>query len=105
MDSGNIFDHLPSDLKEEVFEQLLESDAVRIERIISKGHSSPEQGWYDQPQNEWVLVLQGAAVISFEGGLEEEMRPGSYLNIPAHRKHRVKWTAPDTETIWLALFY
>ena len=105
MGSGNIFEQLPADFKDEVFEKLLESESVRIERIISKGHSSPAQGWYDQTENEWVMVLQGQAIINFEAGDEVVLKPGSYLNIPAHRKHRVKWTTSDVETIWLALFY
>jgi len=33
------------------------------------------------------------------------MMPGSYVHIPAHCKHRVEWTDPDVETIWLAMYY
>ena len=41
---------------------------VRIERIISHGHASPADFWYDQAQHEWVIVLKGAARLQFEDG-------------------------------------
>jgi cupin 2 domain-containing protein len=34
-----------------------------------------------------------------------EMKPGDFLNIPAHRRHRVEWTTPGEPTIWLAVHY
>ena len=101
----NIFDAIPENLEAEVFERLVESDGVCIERIISKGHSSPGSGWYDQPGNEWVLVLSGEALLIYENGSSVKLIPGSYVDIPAHTKHKVEWTAPDTETIWLAVHY
>ncbi len=102
---NNIFDQLPEDLQSEVIEDILKSDKLRIERIISKGHTSPPTEWYDQEQNEWVIVLQGEAVIEFEEAGEQRMLRGSYANIPAHSRHRVKWTTPESETIWLAIHY
>jgi cupin 2 domain-containing protein len=101
----NIFSSVPESMEKEIFEDLLKNDSVRIERIISKGQSSPEFGWYDQEENEWVIVLEGAGIISYEDGREEKLCKGDFLNIPAHTKHKVKWTAPDTTTIWLAVFY
>ena len=101
----NIFDAIPQKLETELFESLLEHDNVQIERIISKGHTSPESGWYNQDRNEWVIVLQGAAVLSFADGTSRQMKAGDYINITAHQKHRVQWTDPDTETIWLAIHY
>jgi len=88
-----------------VFETLLDKEHVKIERIISKGQTSPESGWYDQAQHEWVLLLEGAATITFEDGKETNLSKGDHLNIPAHVKHKVSWTDPDVETIWLAVFY
>lgn len=88
-----------------MFEDLLKHDNVRIERIVSKGHISPEQGWYDQAENEWVIVLQGAAKLLFDGGREVNLLPGGYINIPAHCKHKVSWTEPNSITVWLAVFY
>ena len=77
----------------------------RIERIVSQGHASPEDFWYDQDQDEWVLVLKGAARLRFEGEEPVEMEPGAHVNIPAHKRHRVEWTTPDEPTIWLAVHY
>lgn len=102
---NNIFNAIPKNLKAEVFERLVESDAVRIERIISKGHKSPESGWYDQDENEWLIVLRGEAILLFEDNSSLTMKEGDFINIPAHQKHKVKWTAPNIETIWLAIFY
>ncbi|MEO8496473.1 MAG: cupin domain-containing protein, partial [Planctomycetota bacterium] len=65
---------------------------------------SAEGFWYNQQEHEWVVVLQGAARLQFEDELVE-LRPGDFVNIPAHRKHRVEWTTPDEPTIWLAVFY
>ncbi len=101
----NIFDSIPDNLDEEVFDLLLQNNQIKIERIISKGQSSPKSGWYNQDKNEWVIVLKGEAVISFENNKEVNLKVGSYLDIPAHIKHKVKWTDPETETIWLAVFY
>ena len=101
----NIFESIPDNLDEEIFELLVQSENVKIERIISKGHTSPESGWYDQERNEWVIVLKGEAIISFENEKEVNLRTGSHINIPAHKRHKVSWTDPKTETIWLAIHY
>ena len=101
----NIFESIPSDMGDEIFDVLVEKDALRIERIISKGHQSPSVGWYNQEQDEWVIVLQGAAIITFEDGCDSKLGRGDYLHIPAHTKHKVSWTNPEIETIWLAVHF
>jgi len=101
----NVFELLPEDLDTEVVESIVNSKNVKVERIISKGHTSPAKGWYDQSQAEWVIVLQGEAIIIFENDKEYHLVVGSYLNIPVRTKHKVKWTKPETETIWLAVHY
>ena len=100
----NIFDDLPQLLPTEVVQTLVQAGDVRIERIVSHGHASPVDFWYDQPQHEWVIVLQGAARLQFEDGMVE-MNPGDFINIPAFRKHRVDWTTLDETTVWLAVRY
>ena len=105
MNPANINDRLPSDLPAEAFDELLRTPGVRIERIVSRGHTSPESGWYDQNEHEWVMVLQGAGTLSFEDGSICHLEAGDYLNIPAHCRHRVSWTDPDRMTVWLAVFY
>ena len=100
----NLFSDLPSNLPDELFATLLDATNLRIERIISHGHSSPEDFWYDQDEHEWVVVLQGATRLSIEGEIKV-LKPGDFINIPAHQKHRVAWTTPDEPTVWLAVFY
>ncbi len=100
----NLFADVPSPLPDELFTTLLEASDVRIERIVSHGHASPEGFWYDQDQHEWVMVLKGAARLRFEDEVVE-MKPGDFVNIPAHTKHRVEWTTPDEPTLWLAVHY
>jgi cupin 2 domain-containing protein len=103
---GNLFSHIPLAIDDEVFDTILSSDRCEIERIISKGHKSPSDYWYDQERNEWVMVLKGAAKLKFKKDNKIiEMLPGDYLLIPAHCKHRVEWTDPIVETIWLAVYY
>ena len=101
---GNLFTDLPTGLPEELIETLCENRNVRIERIISNGHTSPPGFWYDQPQHEWVVLLKGAARIGFEDQTFD-LHPGDFINIPAHKKHRIEWTTPNEPTVWLAVFY
>ena len=104
--SSNLFTDLPGRLPDELVTTLLETAGVRIERIVSNGHASPEDFWYDQEQDEWVMVLRGAARLRIKDEEQPiEMKPGAFVNIPAHTKHRVEWTAPDEPTIWLAVYY
>jgi cupin 2 domain-containing protein len=100
----NIYQDLPQQLPKEVVQTLIRATDVRIERIISHGHASAKDFWYDQPQHEWVIVLQGAARLQFEDGMLE-MKVGDFINIPAFKKHRVDWTTSDQPTIWLGVRY
>jgi len=102
---SNIFETIPDDISAEIFETLINSENVKIERIISKGHSSPDSGWYDQDRNEWIILLKGEAVLLFADESSVSLKAGDYINITAHQKHKVKWTDPDIETIWLAIHY
>jgi cupin 2 domain-containing protein len=79
----NILADIPANLPEELTTVLQEGNGVRLERIISTGHCSPPDFWYDQPENEWVMVLTGAARLAFEDRMVD-MSPGDYINIPAH---------------------
>jgi len=105
MNTSNIFSNIPLDLKEEVFEDIVSAKHIKIERIISKGHITPKEQWYNQEQNEWVILIQGEAILSFEDSEDVNLKNGDYINIPAKTKHRVSWTKPNEETIWLAIFY
>jgi len=101
----NIFSNIPDSIPEEIFEDIVSTERVRIERILSHGQSSPETGWYDQAENEWVLVLRGQGVIEFESGQLVTLSAGDYLNIKAREKHRVVSTSAEEVTVWLAVFY
>ena len=102
----NIFEGIPSNLPKEIFQELARSDSVKIERILSRGQATPEGEWYDQEQNEWVLVLKGSAGLIFEGSHEIlSLKVGDAINIPAHVRHRVAWTDTDETTLWLAIHY
>ena len=103
MSAGNLLRNLPTDLPEELVETLAESESVRIERIVSTGHASPDGFWYDQPGREFVLVVQGRARLEFDDGEALDLVPGGWTDIPPHRRHRVAWTAPDEPTVWLAI--
>jgi cupin 2 domain-containing protein len=105
MKSANIQDSIPSDFGAEAYDDIIRAPGVRIERIVSKGHTSPESGWYDQAESEWVIVLQGSGTLTFEDGSTAHLSKGDHINIPAHCKHRVSWTDPNQVTIWLAVFY
>lgn len=103
---GSMLNNIPAELAGEFFETLCSADNLRIERIISRGHSSPEGFWYDQEQSEFVLIVQGSAGIRLKH--EDEvvvLQTGDYLDIGARVKHRVEWTDPHGETIWLAVHY
>ncbi len=101
----NIFNNIPSDIPSEIFEDIINTENLRVERIVSMGHSSPESGWYDQTENEWVIVLSGYGEIEYFNGDRLVLKQGDYLNIKAHEKHRVVGTSADEPTIWLAIFY
>lgn len=101
---ANIFASLPDQLPKELVQTLMMAADVKIERIVSHGHASPDGFWYDQPEHEWVIVLKGAARLQFEDGMVE-MKPGDFINIPAFKKHRVDWTTSDEPTIWLGVRY
>ena len=102
----NLLSNLPADLPEELVETLARSAHVCIERIVSRGHASPPGFWYDQEQNEFVVLVSGRARLAFTDGTPAiDLAPGDWLDIPAHKKHRVEWTDPVEETVWLAVFY
>ena len=102
----SLFENIPAELPDELFETLVAADRVRIERIVSRGQTSPQGFWYDQEENEFVVVLQGSAGLRMEDeNAPRIMKPGDYVVIPAHARHRVEWTDPSGATIWLAVFY
>lgn len=87
-------------------DDLLQRPGLRIERIVSSGQCSPAGFWYDQPEGEWIVLLSGSAGLRLEHeAYTRLLAPGDCLDIPAHCRHRVEWTAQGTHTVWLAVFY
>jgi cupin 2 domain-containing protein len=101
----NLFDDLPRQANEELFTELVSRQGVRIERIVSTGQSTPADQPYDQEHDEWVLLVSGSAGLWIEQDGEYRLGPGDYILIPAHRSHRVTWTAKDEPTVWLAVHF
>ena len=101
-DIGKLFETFPP-AKDEIVTELLRRPGVKIERIVSTGQVSPPGFWYDQPQDEWVLVLRGRAGLLVEGEAERTLEAGGFAFLPARCRHRVTWTARDEPTVWLAV--
>ena len=106
MNDANFFKNIPDQIPEELIEPLIQSENITIERIISKGHASPPNFWYDQQTNEWVILLKGRAKLVYKDNEKIiDLKPGDYVHIPAHCRHRVEWTDDAEPTIWLAVHY
>ncbi len=106
MGPDNLYQRVPPDLPDEITDVLVQHDRVRVERIVSRGHHSPEGFWYDQVEHEWVVLLTGAARLTFDDDRGTvTLGRGDYVHIPPHQRHRVEWTDPDADTVWLAVFY
>lgn len=92
------------DKNSETIETLFNRKNIRVERIISNGQASPDGFWYDQAEEEWVVLLKGLAVLEFENNQTLELAEGDYILIPAHTRHRVRSTCTDPGCVWLAVF-
>ncbi len=99
----NIFEHIAEAGEEEQFDLLFKSPNCRIDRIVSSGHSSPKGFWYDQENDEFILLVQGEAVLEFEDH-KVTLKAGDYLYIPKNCKHRVEQTSINPACIWLCVF-
>lgn len=103
---GNLLTAIPDAVGGELFETLAAVGGVRIERIVSKGHATTAGEWYDQSWHEWVLLVEGEALLAIEGEqVPHRLLPGQWMFLPAHCRHRVEWTVSDQPTVWLALHW
>ena len=105
MQVTNIFDNIPTQLHQELFQDIFSKDGLKIQRIVSQGEATQDDKWYIQEDDEWVIVLQGEATLSFEDDSDIKLSSGDYIHIPAHKKHKVSWTSSDEQTIWLVVHY
>lgn len=102
----NLLASLPEARAGEAVSVLFATPTLRIERIVSLGQASPPGFWYDQEETEWVLLLAGAAQLRFaDEAASRPLVPGDWLEIAAHRRHRIECTDPKEPTVWLAVFY
>ena len=99
----NLLDSIPVSSQKEIFETLIKNDTIKIERIVSYGQITPQNYWYNQTQNEFVLIVSGAAKIKYDNGTIYHLKENDLLNIPAFQKHQVIYT--NNPTVWLAIFY
>ncbi len=103
---GNIFYDLPKAKEKEVFQPLFKDKKLKVERIISMGQATKEGKWLRQKRNEWVVLLQGKAVLSFLGKDEVlKLKSGDYVFIPKNLRHRVEWSDPKEKSLWLAVHF
>ncbi len=106
MEKKNLFQKIPQKLFEELFDTIIETDTLKLERIVSSGQATPVDEWYNQDHDEWVMVVQGRAVLLFaEPERRIKMGPGDHILIPAFVRHRVDWTSDEEDTVWLALHF
>lgn len=99
----NLFDLILPPEQHEHVDTLLSHAGIRIERILSWGQTTA--GWYDQAEDEWVVLLKGHARLAWQNGREQTLKEGDLLFIPAHQPHRVSWTDPDNTCIWLTIHW
>ena len=106
LDKKNILADIPAQLPQELFTSLFQNEQLHIERIVSRGHANAKDEWYDQSHDEWLIILQGKAILEIAEQAEfKKLQAGDYLLIPAHCRHRVDWTEPNSDTIWLAVHF
>lgn len=105
MQTTNIFNNIPAQLNQEHFQDIISKDGIKIQRIVSQGTSTQDDKWYNQENDEWVIILQGRAILSFEDDSDIKLSSGDYIHIPAHKKHKVSWTSSHEQTVWLAVHY
>lgn len=101
---GSLFRDLPASLPEELVTVLAEGPGLRVERIVSRGHVSPPGFWYCQVEDELVVLVAGAARLEIDGQPEIALGPGDWLDLPRGLRHRVTYTDPHADTVWLAVF-
>ena len=99
----NIFEieKLPGIEEEEIVDILKENKDVKIERIISTGQVSD---WMVQERKEYVLLLQGSAVIEFNDKTVE-MKSGDTLFIEKRERHKVAYTSENPCCIWFCVHF
>ena len=102
---GNLLAAIPQRASTEAIDKLLERGPVKIERIVSEGHTSPPGFFHEQASHEWRCVVQGRVRLEFEEEGEVELGPGDWLDLPAYKRYRVVWTSDQEPTVWIAVHF
>ena len=102
---NNIFSLIPENIEGETFQELVKSPDCRIERIISSKENQFDRSWYDQDEDEFVILLQGSAKLEFVSQKYVELCSGDFLHIKAHERHRLLEVSKEVDSVWLAFFF
>ncbi|HIV73250.1 MAG TPA: cupin domain-containing protein [Candidatus Aquabacterium excrementipullorum] len=96
--TGNLWANALPPPEGERFDTLLAHGALVVERIVSSSRiaSAP----YVQTQDEWVVLLQGQAVLDV-AGQSVALAAGDHLFLPAHTPHTV--LSVSEGALWLAV--
>jgi cupin 2 domain-containing protein len=78
--------------------EVAQISGVLIEQILSGALPAPVA--FDQPEDEWVVLLNGDAVLEIAGE-PVALTTGDWVLLPARLPHRLIETRPGTT--WLAL--
>lgn len=103
---NNIFDNsnIIINSQDEFFEDIINNNSFRIERILSSGQQTPDGIWLEEETNEFVLLIEGSSIIRFfEDNCKINLKKGDWFIIPKNTKHRVEYT--ENLTYWLTIHY
>ncbi len=104
MEIKNIYLQKNKSSKSEIIEEIISTKSFKIEKISSFGHPTPNNKWYNQDKNEWVLLLKGHAILKFKkDDYKINLNEGDYILIKKHLEHRVEYTSDDA--LWLCFHY
>ena len=93
----NIYNYITPNAGEN-FTTLLKKENIKIARIVSSDKLEPKE--YCQEEDEFVILLEGSAVLEIEGS-KITLNRGDTLLIPAKTRHKVLSTQKGT--LWIAI--
>lgn len=98
MQIGNLHHDAIAPATGERFDTLLAHQGLVIERILSSSKIASQT--YVQSQDEWVVLLQGEAMLDVEGQLLP-LRSGDHVFLPSQTRHTV--LSVSQGAMWLAV--
>ena len=104
--SDNLFGSPLPALGEESERVLQSGESWCLKLIVSNQFKSPDGFWYDQDEDEWLLLLKGSARLRLENPEQIiDLSAGDHLYLPSRRRHRIERTDPQPGTVWIALYW